>query len=219
MGQIYKHWQDFPMNAWRWPSFSPQELASKGNPANDPTAGELMIDEASLDKLQSLRNTLGKPLIVRSAYRSEIHNRRVKGAKASQHRLAKAFDIDMTNQDPHHFMQVAKALGFTGFGTYPEQGFIHIDTGPARSWGTPWPRTRQATPVFPLEPKPRPTTTDVLKKPEVLLPAAGSAITAATPLAEGNGPVQIAIAVALVIVVVAGVFFAARHFLNRPADV
>jgi hypothetical protein len=52
-----------------------------------------------------------------------------------------AFDVRMDNHDPHEFEAAARAAGFTGIGYYPKSGFMHIDTGPARSWGTPWPKT------------------------------------------------------------------------------
>ncbi|WP_323014531.1 YcbK family protein, partial [Devosia sp.] len=123
--KVYKTWRDFPSGEWRWPNFSPQEMASKRE-------GELLIDPASMDRLQKLRNVLGKPLIITSAYRSEAHNEAVGGAKNSQHRLGKAFDVVMTNHDPAHFESAARAVGFTGFGHYPKSNFMHIDTGPAR---------------------------------------------------------------------------------------
>jgi hypothetical protein len=50
-----------------------------------------------------------------------------------------AFDIAMSNHDPVAFMAAARAVGFLGFGTYPRSGFMHIDLGPARSWGEPFP--------------------------------------------------------------------------------
>nr|WP_319800497.1 D-Ala-D-Ala carboxypeptidase family metallohydrolase [Pararhodobacter zhoushanensis] len=83
--------------------------------------------------------TLGKPLIVRSGYRSPSHNRAVGGAPASKHMLGTAFDIAMANHDPVTFEAAARAVGFLGFGTYPRSGFMHIDLGPARSWGDPFP--------------------------------------------------------------------------------
>ena len=43
-----------------------------------------------LDKLQALRDRLGKPLIVRSAYRSPEHNRDVGGAQRSKHMIGAA---------------------------------------------------------------------------------------------------------------------------------
>ena len=89
----YDHWRDVPLDAWRWPHFSPQEIACRGT-------GKLLINEPALDKLQVLRDRLGKPLIVRSAYRSPEHNRAVGGATRSKHMDGAAFDIAMANQDP-----------------------------------------------------------------------------------------------------------------------
>ena len=74
-----KHWRDVDLAAWRWTNFSPAELASKGD-------GSIKLSCATLDKLQALREWLGVPLIVTSAYRDPEHNRRVGGAKHSQHR-------------------------------------------------------------------------------------------------------------------------------------
>ena len=82
---------------------------------------------------------LGKPLIVRSGYRSPSHNRAVGGAPASKHMMGTAFAIAMSNHDPVAFAEAARAVGFLGFGTYPRSGFMHIDLGPARSWGEPFP--------------------------------------------------------------------------------
>lgn len=137
----YGHFREVPESAWRWPSFSPAEIACRGT-------GAVKINTDAMDKLQTLRNRLGKPLIVRSAYRSPRHNRAVGGAKASKHMDGIAFDIAMSNHDPAAFAEAARAVGFLGFGTYPRSGFMHIDLGPARSWGQPFPT--QATP-FVLE--------------------------------------------------------------------
>lgn len=139
MKRRYAHFSQVDMKQWRWPSFSPREIASKGE-------GELLIDEDALDKLQALRNRLGKPLVLTSAYRSPAHNKRVGGAKGSKHMEGIAFDVRMENHDPHEFEAAARAVGFTGFGYYPKSGFLHVDTGPARSWGTPWPITATSWP-------------------------------------------------------------------------
>jgi zinc D-Ala-D-Ala carboxypeptidase len=92
-----------------------------------------------MDKLQALRDRLGKPLIIRSAYRSPEHNRAVGGAPRSKHMDGTAFDIAMTNHDPVAFEAAAREVGFLGFGFYPRSGFIHIDLGPARQWGERFP--------------------------------------------------------------------------------
>jgi zinc D-Ala-D-Ala carboxypeptidase len=127
----YPHFSKVPKSAWRWKSFSPREIACKGT-------GSIAINEPALDKLQALRDKLGKPILLTSAYRSPEHNAKVGGAKNSQHMLGIAFDVRMENQDPQQFEAAARAVGFTGFGYYPKQGFMHIDTGAKRSWGTPF---------------------------------------------------------------------------------
>ncbi|SEL48042.1 YcbK family protein [Jannaschia helgolandensis] len=121
-----------PEKAWRWPNFSPAEIACRGT-------GKLLINEPALDKLQALRDWLVKPLIVRSAYRSPEHNRAVGGATGSKHMDGAAFDIAMSNHDPVAFEAAARAVGFLGFGFYPRSGFIHVDLGPARQWGERFP--------------------------------------------------------------------------------
>ena len=129
---FYDHWRDVPESARRWPNFSPAEIAGRGT-------GKLLINAPALDKLQALRDWLGKPLIVRSAYRSPEHNRAVGGAARSKHMDGAAFDIAMVNHDPAAFEAAARAVGFLGFGFYPRSGFIHVDLGPSRQWGERFP--------------------------------------------------------------------------------
>jgi hypothetical protein len=129
---FHRHWRDVPEGTWRWPNFSPAEIACRGT-------GKLLINRPALDKLQALRNLLGKPLIVRSAYRSPEHNRAVGGATRSKHMDGAAFDIAMANHDPAAFEAAAREVGFLGFGFYPRSGFIHVDLGPAREWGERFP--------------------------------------------------------------------------------
>ena len=136
----YPHWRDVPANTWRWPNFSAAEIACRGT-------GAIKINTEAMDKLQALRDRLGKPLIIRSAYRGPEHNRAVGGAPASKHMLGTAFDIAMSNHDPVAFAEAARAVGFLGFATYPRSGFMHIDLGPARSWGEPF--APRATPFVP----------------------------------------------------------------------
>ncbi len=130
--RTFRHFRDVPKNLWRWMNFSPAEIACRGT-------GQLKLHPEALDKLQALRDRLGKPLIVRSAYRSPEHNRAVGGAKASKHMNGTAFDIAMANHDPVAFEAAAREVGFLGFGHYPRSGFMHIDLGPARSWGDNFP--------------------------------------------------------------------------------
>ena len=142
----YRHFRDVPARDWRWKNFSPAEIACRGT-------GQLKLVPEAMDKLQALRDRLGKPLILRSAYRSPEHNRAVGGAPASKHMAGTAFDIDMANHDPVAFEAAAREVGFLGFGFYPRSGFIHIDLGPARSWGERFPA--RAVPFAPERPPAR----------------------------------------------------------------
>jgi hypothetical protein len=135
--QTYRHFRDVPERAWRWPNFSPAEIACRGT-------GQIKLHPEALDTLQALRDRLGKPLIVNSGYRSPEHNRAVGGATRSKHMNGTAFDIAMANHDPDAFEAAAREVGFLGFGYYPRSGFMHVDLGPARSWGDPFPE--RATP-------------------------------------------------------------------------
>lgn len=129
---MYSSWESVPAADWKWENFSPQELACKGS-------GELLVNRDAMDRLQRLRKAMGHPLIVVSAYRSHRHNAAVGGAKNSMHLQGRAFDISTVNVDPQTLMDVAKRVGFGGIGTYPRQGFVHVDTGPVQSWGDPFP--------------------------------------------------------------------------------
>ena len=128
----FADWRDVPDKLWRWSDFSPEEIACRGD-------GKIQINEAALDKLQVLRDQLGVPLIVHSAYRSPDYNRQVGGAKHSMHLQGAAFDVSMANHDPAAFEGAARAVGFTGFGFYPRQSFMHVYIGRARQWGDPFP--------------------------------------------------------------------------------
>lgn len=149
MNKHYDHYSQVPDSEWHWPSFSPREMACKGT-------GALVVDYDAMNKLQALRDALGKPMLITSAYRSPPHNKRVGGAKASKHLEAIAFDVRMDNHDPYRFEAAALRVGFTGFGYYPKSGFMHIDTGPARSWGTRWPIITAN--ALPTEPRVQPET-------------------------------------------------------------
>jgi hypothetical protein len=176
MKKQYVHYSRVPPKEWPWQSFSPREIACKGT-------GKLVIDTDAMDMLQRLRTNLNKPLILTSAYRSPEHNRKVGGAKNSLHMQGIAFDVRMENHDPHQFEAAARAAGFTGFGYYPKSGFMHIDTGPSRSWGTPWPRTATAWPVEP------PRQPEKLSEDKETQAAAGAGIAGAIAVAAEHLPV------------------------------
>lgn len=153
--KVYPHWRVFPTALWRWPNFTPQEMACHGD-------NSLMIDEKAMDCLQHLRNTIGRPFVIHSAYRSPSHNAAVGGAPRSRHMLAEAFDIRMSGHDPHEFQMLAEAHGFHGIGRYPDSAtpFLHIDIrseAEAATWGPEFPfgEDDHLAPPAPALPGPR----------------------------------------------------------------
>lgn len=192
----YNHFNDVAMASWRWSSFSPREIACKGT-------GKLLVNEDALDKLQALRDKLGTPLLLTSAYRSPEHNKRVGGAKNSYHLKGCAFDIRMENQDPHAFELAAREVGFRGIGYYPKQGFMHIDLGPERTWGTPFPRS--ATGLRP-EPQTRDNIATSKTAQAAVVQVASGAGAAATAVSALDGTAQVVLLALAGIVVLAGLF-------------
>jgi hypothetical protein len=198
MKKSYAHFSEVNAKDWRWPSFSPREIACKGT-------GKLVIDDEALDKLQKLRDALGKPLVLTSAYRSPSHNKNVGGAKNSRHMQGDAFDVMMTNHDPYAFESAARNVGFSGFGFYQKSGFMHIDTGPERSWGKRWPMIASAT-DWPVEAARQPETIAEDKQAQATAGAglAGAVAVAAEHLPVASGLLgSLAPAAQLVAVVVA----------------
>jgi zinc D-Ala-D-Ala carboxypeptidase len=209
----FTHFRQVPKGAWRWKFFSPQEIACRGT-------GRIKIDAKALDMLEALRIKLGKPLIVNSAYRSPEHNRAVKGATRSKHMEGTAFDISMSNHDPETFIKAAREVGFRGIGTYPRSNFVHVDTGPARTWGQPFP-ARKATPDFAPEAPRAPETIseDTDAKAAIGILGSGGIAAAAEVVAPMGGVLgqlaPVAQTIAVLAVVALGALILIRHLKGR----
>lgn len=81
--------------------------------------------------LQVLRNEIGEPIRINSAYRHPAYNKRIGGAPSSQHLKAKAADITAKSYTPKRLAAVIEMLINAGkmkqggIGIYP--GFTHYD--------------------------------------------------------------------------------------------
>ena len=130
MTQLYfSRWQDVPPDAWRWPNFSPWEIAVRDRPER----GAVLIVPAALDALQRLRGVLGDPVTVLSGYRDPEHNARVGGALRSKHTMGIAFDLsESRNYSREALAAAAREAGFLGLGHY--ETFLHVDLGSPREW-------------------------------------------------------------------------------------
>ncbi len=118
------HWREMDLRNWPWEHFKPWELASRGD-------GSVCTIRSAGDMLERLRELIGKPLFITSAYRDPIHNARVGGAPLSRHKAGDAFDIALSGLNRCELAEAAAEVGFTGMGKY--QTFLHIDTRPGHA--------------------------------------------------------------------------------------
>jgi uncharacterized protein YcbK (DUF882 family) len=97
------------------------------------------VDVGLLDFLANVMAVSGQhSATVLSAYRTRETNERLKRttfgvAEQSQHLLGRAIDITFDRR-LHKAQQAALAMKQGGVGWYPDSHFIHLDSGPARSW-------------------------------------------------------------------------------------
>lgn len=90
--------------------------------------------------LQVLRDALGKPVKIMSGYRHLAYNKKIGGAKKSQHMVAKAGDLKVKGIGPKRLADKIESLVAEGkmkkggVGRYPT--FTHYDTrGKNARWG------------------------------------------------------------------------------------
>jgi uncharacterized protein YcbK (DUF882 family) len=97
------------------------------------------VDNARLicERAQALRDIAG-PLVVVSGYRSLAHNKRVNGAKSSQHLTASALDLrsaKVSAADLHRlYLRLIRdrLVPDGGLGLY--RTWVHVDLGRPRRW-------------------------------------------------------------------------------------
>ena len=108
----------------------------------DHRTGEVRsIDPRILDVLYRIRMAVKTQdsFHIISGYRSPQTNAqlRKKGrgvAKRSYHMQGKAIDLRIPEVSLKKLRQAALELGRGGVGYYPKSNFVHVDTGPVRSW-------------------------------------------------------------------------------------
>jgi uncharacterized protein YcbK (DUF882 family) len=107
-------------------NFTLGELASKDG------ANIVLLHPALILALQTIRDHLGKPIRVNSAFRSPAHNKAIGGASNSLHTLGLAADIVIDGMTPIEVSSLASDMGLGGIKAYPT--FTHIDVGRHRTW-------------------------------------------------------------------------------------
>jgi uncharacterized protein YcbK (DUF882 family) len=107
-------------------NFTLGELASKDG------ANIVLLHPALIIALQTIRDHVGKPIRVNSAFRSPTHNKAIGGASNSLHTLGLAADIVIDGMTPIEVASLANDMGLGGIKAYPT--FTHIDVGRHRTW-------------------------------------------------------------------------------------
>ncbi len=118
----YTRFTDFPARLWRWPNFSPRELACRCG--GRFCHGAYWHDPGFLDALEAVRAALGRGIIITSAHRCPLWNVHVGGAPRSMHKTI-AVDVRRAGHDADALIQAASDLAFTGIGR--ANTFIHLD--------------------------------------------------------------------------------------------
>jgi len=89
--------------------------------------------------LLTKRVETNKPVLVLSGFRSKKTNDMLRKttegvARRSFHMAGRAVDIRMPKIKSVDVQKVALTLGGGGVGYYPSSNFVHLDTGPVRTW-------------------------------------------------------------------------------------
>lgn len=85
--------------------------------------------------LRKVERHYGKKPIVTSGYRSPAHNRRIRGARRSQHISCAAADIEVPGVGKASLARYLRSLpGRGGVGLYCRSKSVHIDIGSKRQW-------------------------------------------------------------------------------------
>jgi len=98
-------------------------------------------DPANLDILSATQGLLdsSEPFYLLSGYRTRKTNKMLSRmtdgvAQNSYHVKAMAADIRMRTRSTDKISKAARSFKSGGVGRYPRSGFVHIDSGPSRTW-------------------------------------------------------------------------------------
>ena len=120
--------------------FVPMSLGRLNTMMRDNWSGHTArIDLRLYDLLARIQGVVRRPLHLVSGYRSHSTNEYLRSqspnvAENSFHMRGMAADFYVDGARPSGLARVARALGAGGVGMYQTSPYIHVDTGPRRSW-------------------------------------------------------------------------------------
>ncbi|MCC4263195.1 DUF882 domain-containing protein [Oceanimonas baumannii] len=127
---------------WEEGHYIDDGLASFNQVMRDFRSNEVhRIDPGLFDQLFLLQHRLGQQgeIQIISGYRSPVTNAMLRSkssgvAKKSYHMKGQAIDLRLPGVELAHVRNAARNLAVGGVGYYPKSDFVHLDTGPVRSW-------------------------------------------------------------------------------------
>ncbi|RJX17182.1 MAG: DUF882 domain-containing protein [Ammonifex sp.] len=90
--------------------------------------GRMVVNDILVRLLEAMRAAAGhRPVVVHSWNRCEQYNKKIGGKPDSQHLYGKAADVSIKGVGVAQLAKFAESSGADGIGTYPKQGFVHVD--------------------------------------------------------------------------------------------
>jgi uncharacterized protein YcbK (DUF882 family) len=88
--------------------------------------GCVKLSPGLLERLEDLREALGRPIIVTSGYRCPAHNRAVGGAARSLHMAGRAADVTAALGEQARVAEIARELWLTEILPGGRRNYIHL---------------------------------------------------------------------------------------------
>jgi len=111
--------------------FKESEFTMGGEPCFDK------MNPILIEQLEYFRGFVKKPFVITSSYRTKEYNKKIGGAKKSQHLLGNAVDISTKGWGGKHKANLVYIAISNGLSVGVSKNFIHIDYRKADSslWG------------------------------------------------------------------------------------
>lgn len=107
-------------------NFQVKELACKDG------SDEILVCSVAAERIQALRDAIGKPIIINSGYRTPAWNKSEGGEDNSLHMKGYAIDFYVVGMNPAQVQAMLYNVYQGGLGVYSR--FTHIDSGRRRRW-------------------------------------------------------------------------------------